>query len=158
MKNDHLNAMLNKAMDYCSRSEKCEFDVRRKLNDWQAESTVVDDVIDALYSDQFIDHSRYARAYVNDAFKLKLWGRIKIRVNLKMKNIASSVINEALLNIDETEYLDKIMYLITSRHKKALIDNDYKFKAVKSLYSRGYESELVLKAIALLQNQLDSDL
>ena len=150
--------MLNKAMDYCSRSEKCEFDVRKKLRDWQAESDIVEDVIDALYADQFIDHARYTRAYVNDAVKLKLWGRIKIRANLKMKNISSSTINDALLNIDEAEYLDKIIYLIKSRHKKVLTDKEYNYKVVRSLYSRGYESELVLKAIALLRGQFDDDL
>lgn len=145
-------------MDYCSRSEKCEFDVRKKLVDWHAEPAVVNDVINALYADKFIDHDRYTRAYVNDAVKLKLWGRIKIRANLKMKNIASSTISEALLNIDETEYLDKITYLIQSRHKAAIKDYDSKYKAVKSLYSRGYESELVLKAIAVLQGQVDDDM
>ena len=151
MENVHFNEMLNRAMDYCSRSEKCEFDVRKKLRDWNADNTVIEDVIDALYADQFIDHKRYVKAFVNDAVKLKLWGRIKIRSNLKVKSICSEIITEALSQIDEEEYLNKIIYLIQTRHRHAIGNDESRYKIVKSLYSRGYESEIVLKAIDFLK-------
>ncbi len=138
---------LIKAMSYCAHSEKCEWDVRTKLREWGADSATHDKIIDYLFENKFIDHLRYTQAYVNDAVRLKGWGRIKIRAALRMKNISATVINEIFQNIDESEYQEGIIRILESRFKNEMKDEQSKLKAVKALYSRGYEPEIVIGII-----------
>jgi regulatory protein len=153
MQENEYKKHLIKAMSYCAHSEKCEWDVRAKLREWGAESGTHDKIVDYLIENKFIDHVRYTNAYVNDAIKLKGWGRIKIRAVLRMKNISSSTISEVFQNINEIEYQDMIRKLLETRFTSSFPDEQSKLKAVKSLYSRGYEPEIVIGIINNINNK-----
>lgn len=145
--NNDLKIFLNKAAVYCSRSEKCEQEVRNKLKEWNVDIEFCDIIIDYLTVNKFIDNTRYAKAYVNDAIKLKEWGRIKIGVMLRSKGIPSWVIDAAMGDIDMAEYRSIILKQLKIRLKGRGGNELDRQKILRSMYSRGYETDIVIDLI-----------
>ena len=152
MSENDFQKYLNRAMTYCAYKEKCEHDVRTKLKEWGAKDEMHDVIIDYLSANKFVDNQRYTHSYVNDAVILKMWGRIKIRAMLKMKNIPDWIINQSFREIDETEYRKALTKLLQTKIKSKTLTDIEKQKIVKSMYSRGYEPEIVFEMIDVIES------
>ncbi|GAF04216.1 regulatory protein RecX [Saccharicrinis fermentans] len=147
---------LLKASHICARQEKCIFDIQKKLNDWQVEPNIAQRVIDQLIKEKFIDEERYIRFYVKDKFLFNRWGKIKIRWQLKAKQISGKQVDTALEQINMGEYRQALAQLLIQ--KKRSIKNDDPFKTKASLIryasSRGFEPPLIYQ---ILDNEVMSD-
>ncbi len=140
---------LSYAAKYCSTSEKCKFDVIKKLKLKELCSDDINKILDYLETENYIDERRYAKFYTNDAFKFNKWGKIKIRAFLSAKNISDKFIFEALYEIDNKEYYEMLKNLLVKKNL-ALFDEDLflkKAKLIKYAASKGFENELILKVM-----------
>lgn len=87
----------------CGKNEICTCQAREKLERWmQAQKNVVlvqsdiDEIIQRLVAEKFIDDSRFAGAYVRDRYKFYGWGPRKAQFQLKRLGIADDVVNEVI--------------------------------------------------------------
>jgi regulatory protein len=139
--------ILNDIMQYCARAEHCTQDVVRKLKSWEVEEEEIEGILDQLREENFIDDARYAKAYINDKWKLDHWGKRKIRHQLFLKNIDDALIQTPLSAIDDEEYKTELAAQL-SRKEKELKGED-KNNMVNKLFnfgvSRGFEEELIMK-------------
>ena len=143
-----MSDSLSKIKNYCSKREVCVFDARKKLNSWGIDET--DEIIRTLIKDSFIDDKRYAFAYVNDHYKIKKWGKNKIKANLVGKNIHQNIIELALESIEAKLYLKNLESAYKNKLKSMSKSENTIIKIEKlkrHLLSRGYELELILKII-----------
>ena len=140
---------LSKSMYLCSKAEKCKSDIRKKLFDWKAKPEHHLKIIDELEKQQFIDEHRYANFYVKDKFKFNKWGKIKIRANLIKKQIPEKLIDEAVSNIKQEEYLEMLINVINQKRKQIKETNPFKQKTrlLQFAASRGFEPNLILQVI-----------
>lgn len=140
---------LSKAMDLCSKAEKCVSDIQAKLNEWGVEHSDSRKIIATLIVEKFIDEERYARYFVRDKFRFNQWGRIKIVFMLKSKNIPSPLIDEALFEIDDEAYHELLQKLLKEKSKKTKFINEYdkKGKLIRFAQSRGFEYEDITEAL-----------
>lgn len=145
-----MDKYLDKAMNYCSRSEHCIEDIRQKLWNWKVPVEEHDKIITTLVENNFINESRYAIAFVKDKFRFNHWGRIKIRMMLKAKKIGTATIDDALSCIDEEEYIDVLKSLVESESKKIKAATDYERKAklLRYVAGRGFEPSLASELIS----------
>ncbi|HON18490.1 MAG TPA: regulatory protein RecX [Salinivirgaceae bacterium] len=135
---------LAKALRYCSTSEKCETDVRSKLIEWGiVDKNISQQIIDYLRQNNFINHERYVNAYVNDALRLKRYGKIKIRYQLINKQIDAALIEQNLSAIDHDFYLQMIRQEICKRIKNTRPNELEQQKIIRTMMGRGFEPELV---------------
>ena len=81
----------------CAYQEKCQFDIDKKLFDWGFNQEERDQLISHLISYNFINEERFASAFTSGKFKIKKWGRIKIKSHLKAKNISEYSIKKDFL-------------------------------------------------------------
>ena len=130
---------LSKAEAYCARAEHCAADVRRKLFEWQAPADLFDEIEANLYANDFINDTRFCRAYVHDKVEYQAWGRLKIKAGLQALQLPDSAIREALDSLDEIKYFDNLRHLI-EQHKPASSD-----KLLRFLLQRGFTYEEVKK-------------
>ncbi|MBD3636097.1 MAG: RecX family transcriptional regulator [Crocinitomicaceae bacterium] len=130
---------------WCAYQERCDFEVRTKLSSWNMDQEHIDILISDLISNNFLNEERFAEAFVSGKFRIKKWGRVKIKQHLKQKKISDYSIQKGLSEIDEEEYLDTIKNLVESKLKSTKGKNDWerKMKVKQYLYGRGYEAELV---------------
>ncbi len=143
------SALLNKAATYASRCEHCESEVREKLVSWGATEEEQEAIIEYLVEERYIDNQRYANSYAKDKFRFNHWGKYKISIMLRSKDIDSEIIEEALGQIDEEEYLDKLRQILRDKLRSLKYSSEYekKGKLFKFAQSRGFESGAISKVI-----------
>ena len=141
--------LLNKAAIYASRCEHCESEVREKLLSWGGSEEEADEIITYLIEERYIDNQRYANSYTRDKFRFNHWGKYKISMMLRSKDICNEIIEEALNQIDEEEYLEKLEQILRDKLRSLKYSSEYekKGKLFKFAQSRGFESSTISKVI-----------
>lgn len=136
---------LKKAMALCATREHCTKDIRHKLSEWGVDYAGVEKIIELLIRDNFLNDNRYAKAFTSDRFKQNKWGKIKIASQLRMKGIPENIIESALAEISDDEYMEMMRETITthSRFIKAKSKYDLKGKLLRFGLSKGFESHLL---------------
>jgi len=131
---------------YCVYQERCHSEVRSKLLEHGIYGDLLEEVLAELITDGYLNEERFARSYVRGKFRIKQWGRIKIKNELKLRRISDYCINAGLSEIDEDAYretLEKILknkLILVKSGNKALL----KKKVVEYALSRGFEYNLIL--------------
>ena len=140
---------LSKAMYLCSKAEKCKSEIRKKLFDWKVAPTEHNKIILELEKQQFIDEERFAKFYVRDKFKFNNWGKIKIKAMLFQKQIPEKIINGAIEQITEKDYLNTLTNILKNKEKQIKETDVYKKKnkLLKFAASKGFEPNLILHII-----------
>lgn len=139
-----------KAMNICSRSEKSIADIVEKLKQWGLESDHErQKLISELLENDFINEERYCRAYVRDKHIFNRWGKIKLRNMLRAKKISNNIIDEALAELDTDKYYETLKNELYKKRKSIKAKNlyDLKTKLARFGASKGYEPDLIFKAI-----------
>ncbi|MDE0560969.1 regulatory protein RecX [Algoriphagus sp. NF] len=134
---------------FCAYQERCVWEVRRKLFEKGIAEAQIEKLIGFLLREKFIDEGRYARAFARGKFRLKKWGKNRIRMELKMRQVPEDLIRKGLLEIDPTEYYDTLLSETEKKWEKTKEPDLYKkrFKVVGYLMQRGFEQDLVQEAI-----------
>ena len=132
---------------WCAYQERCDFEVRQKLHSWNLHNEDVDILISDLITNNFLNEERFAEAYVSGKFRIKKWGRIKIRLHLKQKKISNYSIDRALSQIDEEEYLETLKNLANKKIVSAPNNWERKQKIKYFLQQKGFEHTLIDKVL-----------
>lgn len=148
-----FDIVLAKAQKYCVYQERCQWELEKKFRDWQVDDELKDEVMSELISQGFINEERYATQFASGRFRLKHWGRLKIKAELKMRQISSYSINKALEGIEEEEYRLTLQKLINNKNKEVQGKNEYekKQKIAQYLQNKGYESEFIWESLRIVE-------
>lgn len=135
----------NKAALYCAAQERCHQEVRSKLYDWGLHGEDVEQCIARLIGEGFINEERFSKAFAGGKFRIKKWGRVKIRMELKRRNISEYCIRKGLEEIPEYEYMETIKQLMKKKYADTHEKNPYKKlnRLASFVIGKGFESELV---------------
>jgi len=140
-----LQAAKAKAMRYCAYQERAPAEVKQKLLGLGLDPGQVNTLIEYLVHEGFIHEERFATMFAGGRFRLKKWGKDKIRLALQQKGIAAHYVDAALNSIDANAYLACLDELY--HHKKAQVAGlpplQAKIKLFNFLRGKGYEAELV---------------
>lgn len=139
-----------KAQAYCAYQERSQQEVRDKLYSWGLHRTDVEEVIAELIGDNFLNEERFALAYASGRFRMKGWGRYKIKQGLIQKSVSQPLIKIALASLDEQEYRDKLLSILRAkgRLEKEKQPQKRKNKLYQYALSRGYERELIVELLS----------
>jgi regulatory protein len=137
---------------YCAYQERCMQEIEEKLHGWGFYGEQEDNLIADLISNNYLNEERFASAYVSGKTRIKKWGRIKIKLNLKQKRISDYSTKKAFKEIDEDEYLENLNYLAKKKFELVKGKNkwDKKAKIQRYLLSKGYENQLVYEVLSTL--------
>ena len=138
-----------KAESYCAYQERAQQEVRNKLYEWGLHQEEVENIIAQLIEDNFLNEERFAKAYTLGKFRMKGWGKIKIKQHLKAKNVSEPLIRIALREIDLNEYERKMDDIIDKKVNKSLHELSFieKSKLATYLQSKGFENDIIFKKI-----------
>lgn len=134
-----------KAESYCAYQDRSQQEVRDKLYSWGLHQTDVEELIADLITENFLNEERFAFAYVSGKFKIKGWGKIKIKQGLKLHQIPQRLIQDALNHLEQDEYYHKLKGLLEKKAALLKESDPYKRKnkLVQYALSKGYENELI---------------
>lgn len=138
------NQAIIKAQMACAYQERCQQEMRDKLYDWGLHSNDVENIIANLISDNFLNEERFSIAFAGGKFRIKKWGRVKIKIELKRRKISDYCIRKALSAIDDEAYIKTLTDIITKKLKENPKGTQQarNYKAVQYAMSRGFEGDL----------------
>ncbi len=132
-------------MQYCAYRDRSQKEVEEKLNEMRMIPEAKEKIIIQLMREDFLNEERFARSFVRGKFRIKKWGRIKIKQELKLREISAPLIKIAFTEINENTYFHNLEELAQKKLKQIKEPNSYKKKSklVSYLLQKGYESGLV---------------
>ncbi len=149
---------LEKAKKHCAYSERCHFDMRMKLREWNVDEKTSEWIISSLIEDGFINEERFAINYSRGKLTQNGWGKNKIKYALRQKKISDFLIKKALSEISEETYLAIIEHEAQRKVTVSMLNNRQEFnKVLQYLIQKGFESEIstqILNAIIKKENDL----
>ena len=160
MKITDKTSALNWATTRCVQRECCRYDLERKLRETSLSREEVDEVLDTLEDEHFIDAGRYARAFAHDKLEYDGWGRLKISQALRQKKFSAGVVEAALAEvIEEDHYLEVLQRILSSKLRTLSFDADQREEVLKATQklvrfaaSRGFEPHLIFDTLHHLQS------
>jgi regulatory protein len=136
---------LQKLKHYCAYQERCHSEVKEKVYNLGVWKKDHDEIIATLIEENYLNEERFAIAFAGGRFRMKQWGRVKIKYELKQKQVSEYSIKKALKQIDESAYLKTLNKL--AKHKYASLKKEQPFirnkKTMDYLMGKGFEMELV---------------
>lgn len=149
MKVYDLQLAKEKIQAYCAYQERCHQEVTKKLKSWGLIPDAVDMLLAELMQHNFLNEERYARSFARGKFRIKKWGRIKIRLELKKREIYAKCIEFAMEEIDGDTYYETLKEVLQKKSNLEKETHPYKRKAKLTRYmaSRGFEFDLIRMAM-----------
>ena len=146
---------LQKARHYCGYQERSHTEVKEKLYSYGLRKTDVEEIMSVLIEENYLNEERYATMFAGGKFRMKQWGRVKIKYELKQKRVSEYCIKKAMKEIDEDDYLDTLDKLASIKWNSVKGEGVNHFvkmsKTTDYLLQKGFEMELVRDVVARLR-------
>lgn len=137
---------LQKAKHYCSYQERNHSEVKEKLCSFGLWKKDVEEIISTLIEENYLNEERYAIAFAGGKFRMKHWGRAKIKYELQQKKISAYCIKKAMKEIDDDAYKKTFSKLAEVKWKSLKGEKNIFIKKRKTqdyLIQKGFEYELI---------------
>jgi regulatory protein len=141
---------LQKLKHYCGYQERSHAEVKSKLYELGVRKAEHDEIISTLIEEDYLNEERFAMAFAGGKFRMKQWGRVKIKYELKLKQVSEYSIKKALKQIDEAVYKKALRDLYEEKWNSLKGEQNRFIKLTKTrdyLMQKGYEPELIMALI-----------
>ncbi|MDH6354159.1 regulatory protein [Dysgonomonas sp. PH5-45] len=147
---------LAKIAGYCSKAERCEFDVRKKLNGWELTAEEQERIVSRLKKENFLNDKRFCQSFARDKARFNKWGKVKIAFELKRKKIQQAFIDECLSELDDADLIESLTKILETKLKSVKAKNSYELrgKLMRFALGRGFTAEQITKA---MKGMVDED-
>ncbi len=145
MNDKTLKQARSKILKFCTYRERATKEVTNKLELLELDPKSIEILVKELKEEGFLDDLRFSKIFAGSKFRLKKWGKLKIKRELRLKDIPEDYILEGLAEIEGQAYLETLENLAYQKYRTVKDANLYikKNKVASFLVSKGYESELV---------------
>lgn len=141
-----LESTLAAIKNYCAYQERCHCEVRNKLISLACYGADLEEAIGILIEENYLNEERFATTYAGSKFRLQSWGKIKIKQQLKAKQVSDYCIRKALESIDENSYEEKLKHLLQKKVDSLHTENNEwkkKQKVFNFLLQKGFEQDMI---------------
>ncbi len=136
---------------YCTYQDRCHSEVKDKAYSYGMSKTEVEELISRLIEENYLNEERFAVQFAGGKFRMKKWGRNKIKNELKQKQVSEYCIRKAIGEIDELEYTETLGSLAAKKWASIRGTGINQFvkmtKTRNFLLQKGYESEIIMKVL-----------
>lgn len=145
MKSYNLEEIRSKMEYYCSYQDRCYKEVEVKLKSFNLIPEAKEQIMIFLIENNYINEERFAKSFVRGKHNYKKWGKKRINIELKVREISRKNIDLALQEIPEELYIQNFNELAEKQWNSIAEKNSTKKnkKWVDFLLRKGYESHLI---------------
>jgi len=144
------NQALPKIKQYCAYQERCHAEVKEKLYSFGLYKKDVEQLMAQMVEENYLNEERFAIQYAGGKFRMKQWGKVKIKYALKQKQVSDYSIKKALKEISESDYAKTLQKLAEQKLRTLKGERNIFIKKRKLqdyLLQKGYEGELVREVV-----------
>lgn len=130
---------------YCAYQERSHQEVKNKLYEFGLTTDEVDELLTKMITEGFLNEERFAKAFAGGKFRIKKWGRIKIKRELEAQGLTKKCISRGMDEIDLTDYRKTLRSLLIKKAEQTEEENLFRKrdKVAKYAIAKGYEPEMV---------------
>ncbi len=140
--------ILEKIQSYCHYQERCIKEVRNKLFSLKATNKTSDKILQSLIDNDYLNEVRFTKMFIQGKLRIKKWGRIKLKYELRSKGIDIKIINEHINQINEEDYIKYFNEFSTSKIKFLKGSKDQKKRSFINYFTyRGWENSLIYQKL-----------
>lgn len=135
---EKFDKMKSKVIKYVLYKKRTEQEIRQKFQK-EFDENILNDIIEELKEDKYINDYAYIERAVNEFVNLKSLSIKEIKYKLYAKGIKNSLIDEYIdSNIDELEeYEQRSACRIVDKKRKTMEEEDIKLYLMKKGYKEG---------------------
>lgn len=135
-----------KLVNYCVYQDRCHAEVEQKMREFLLIDEAKEEIILFLLKENYLNEERFTRSYIRGKFYIKHWGKTKIKMNLKQKQISERLISSCFDEIDDSDYEKTIRKIFEGYYSKqnGLKEYQKKTKTIKYLMGKGFEYEKII--------------
>ena len=131
-----------KIKHFCSYQERCHQETTAKLYSFGLYPQEVNTLLAMLVEENYLNEERFSIAFAGGKFRINKWGKTKIKIALRQKQVSEYCINKGLSEIKDEDYLSQLNKLASD--KLAVLKNEKnifvrKYKLQQYLLQKGYE-------------------
>ena len=136
---------LLKAANYCAYQERCHNEVLEKLSEWGIWGFDAQEILLTLIEQNYLNEERFAIAFAGGKFRVKHWGKVKIKLELKQRDISEYCLNKALNEISDQDYLHTLNEQIDKKWAETKDKNllSKRAKVARYVIGKGFEQDLI---------------
>jgi regulatory protein len=149
-KNIGTEAAFRKIKHYCTYQERAHAEVKQKLYGYALYKNEVEELMSQLIEENYLNEERFAIAFAGGKFRIKQWGKTKIKYELAQKQVSAYCIKKALASISDEDYEKTLVKLATEKLKTLQGETNIftkKSKLQNYLVGKGYEFGVVGKVV-----------
>ena len=140
--------IIEKIQSYCLYQDRCVMEVKNKLYSFKVSSQLVENIVEYLIDNDYLNEERYTKIFIQGKLRIKKWGRIKLKYELRSKGIDIKTINEHINQINEEDYMNYFNEFSTSKIKFLKGTKDQKKRSFINYFTyRGWENNLIYQKL-----------
>ena len=145
----NIKEVTDRIQSFCALQDRCQWEVEKKMREWGVEEDIIKNILTDLILEKFIDEQRFSESFCRGKFRIKRWGKVKIKNELNLRKISTSCINKGLDQILDKEYYSVLKELYEKKKNSLKDKNQFiqKGKIIKYLQQKGYENDLIWELI-----------
>lgn len=139
-----FDKMKSKVLKYALYKKRTEQEIRQKFEK-ELEENMLDDIIEVLKQNSYIDDNSYIEKTINEFMKLKNLSIKEVKYKLLSKGIKSGLIDDFVSNnIDlMNEYEIQSAYKLINKKRNTMQENEIKVYLMK----KGYKEDNIKEAL-----------
>ena len=130
---------------YCIYQDRCQSEVKMRLIRMGLPEPSVNEIISVLISEGYLSEERFSRSFSRGKFKIKKWGRLKIKKHLVAKGISNRCVEIGISEIDKDDYSETLSDLISKYYLRN--GSKSKYQLVKYFSNKGFEKDLIFQIL-----------
>lgn len=151
-----------KLRHYCAYQDRCHSEVKTKAYSFGIRKADVEELTSKLIEEGCVNEERFARSFAGGKFRIKQWGKVKIKAELRQRQVSDYCISTALGEIDFNSYRETLHKLAVRKWnsiKGAGVNRYVKMARTRDhLLLKGYESTLISQEIkSLVEKEKGTD-
>jgi len=140
--------IIEKIQSYCLYQDRCIKEVKNKLYSFKVSLQLVENIVEYLIDNDYLNEERYTKMFIQGKLRIKKWGRIKLKYELKSKGIDIKIINEHINQINEEDYIEYFNEFSTNKIKFLKGTLDQKKRSFINYFTyRGWENDLIYQKL-----------
>ena len=134
---------------YCAYQERCHKEVINKLKNLGIIQNAIDIIVADLIQNNYLNETRFAQSFARGKFRIKKWGKVKIRRELNKRDISEFNIKMGMKEISDSDYEETFNMLLEKKLSELshLSESEKKRKIFNYLSYRGWEVEKIFEAL-----------
>ena len=138
---------IEKVYRYGAYQDRTEYEIRIKAKALGIAGERLEQLIEQLKEESFIDDVRFAQNYVRSKLTHGRWGVIKIKGGLFAKGVNPKIIDEVVETIDEEYYYQNMRHEMDKWMQSKPLTEENRDKLIRFLLGKGYQFGEIIKML-----------